>query len=174
MWLAITERYFSDAGTLSSARPESRPTRPATRKGWRTGDRASVTFSMFRGRAIALPDGVRDEGEVGEGHDQVDHDQGDQRQHHAPVDGHTDARWTRLGVEPLPRRDGCGHNPEHETLGEGEVQVGHAGQGAEALEVRTRVRALEDHGVEVAPEDAADDDDCRHQQGGYGGGDHSG
>src|SRR6184192_3193827 len=135
MWLAMTERYFSEAGRLRMARPDNRLIRPAIRKGWMTGDRASPRFSAFRGRATALPDGVRDEGEVGVGHDQVHDDEGDQGEHDAPVHRHADARWARLGVEPLPRRDGGGHDPEHETLGEGQVQVGHAGEGVEALEV---------------------------------------
>src|SRR5207302_5992140 len=103
MWLAITDRYFSDAGRLRMARPDRRPTCPAMRKGWMTGEKASPRFSAFRGRAIALPDGVRDEGEVGVGHDQVDDDEGDQSEDDAPVDGHADARGPSLGIEALPR-----------------------------------------------------------------------
>src|SRR3954464_13079070 len=122
MWLAITDRYFSDAGRLMSARPERRPICPAMRKGWMTPEKASLTFSMLIGRAMALPDGVRDEREVGEGHDQVDHDQGDQRQHHAAVHGHADAGGARLGVEALPCRDRGGDDAEHETFGEGQVE----------------------------------------------------
>src|SRR5437588_8876600 len=121
MWLAMTERYFSDAGRLRSARPDRRPICPASRKGWMTGERASLRFSAFRGTATALPDRVRDEGEVGEGYDQVHDDEGDQGEDHAPVHGHADARRARFGVEPLPRRDGGGHDPEHEPLGEGQV-----------------------------------------------------
>src|SRR5438270_10317264 len=123
MWLAMTERYFSEAGRLRMARPDRRPIRPAIRKGWMTGERASLRVSAFRGRATALPDGVRDEREVGVGHDQVDHDQGDQGEHDAPVDGHADARRPRLGVEALPCRDRRGHDPEHEALGKGKVEV---------------------------------------------------
>src|SRR5213592_1238055 len=98
MWLAITDRYFSDAGTLRRARPERRPTRPAMRKGWMTPENASLRSSVLRGRATALPDGVRDEREVREGHDQVHDHQGDQGQHDAPVDRHADAGRARLGV----------------------------------------------------------------------------
>src|SRR5437588_9529391 len=103
MWLAMTERYFSDAGRLRIARPDRRPICPASRKGWMTGERASLRFSAFRGRAMALPDGVRDEGEVGEGHDQVHDDECNQGEDDAPVHRHADARRARLGVKPLPR-----------------------------------------------------------------------
>src|SRR3954462_2680995 len=106
MWLAITERYLSDPGRLMSARPDRRATCPATRKGWMIPENASPKVSVFTGRAMPLPDGVRDEREVGVGHDQVDHDQSDESQHDTAVHGHAHARGARLGVEPLPRRDG--------------------------------------------------------------------
>src|SRR5438876_339628 len=114
MWLAITALYLSDAGTLSRARTERRPTLPAMRKGWMTGEKASLRYSTFRGRATALPDRVRDQREVREGHDQVDDDQGDEGEHDAPVHRHADARGARLGVEPFPCRDRRSDDPEHE------------------------------------------------------------